>query len=94
MTKSEIIKKLKDKYPNLQIKEASDIVDLFFDEMSDALANKGRIEIRGFGTFSLRKREARQARNPKTGEKVQVKERYVTYFRSGKGLKDKLNKDE
>lgn len=91
MTKSEIIKRLKDKYPQLQIEEASRIVDLLFNEMANALVNKNRIEIRGFGTFSLRKREARTARNPKTGEKVEVKERYVTYFRAGKGLKDKLN---
>ena len=91
MTKSEIIKRLKDKYPQLQTDEAANIVDLLFNEMADALVKKNRIEIRGFGTFSLRKREARTARNPKTGEKVNVKERYVTYFRAGKGLKDKLN---
>jgi integration host factor subunit beta len=91
MTKSEIIKRLKDKYPQLQADEAANIVDLLFNEMADALVKKSRIEIRGFGTFSLRKREARTARNPKTGEKVNVKERYVTYFRAGKGLKDKLN---
>ncbi|HCR86405.1 MAG TPA: integration host factor subunit beta [Alphaproteobacteria bacterium] len=92
MTKSEIIKILKDKNPHLQLKEVASAVDIFFDMIMDTLKKDGRIEIRGFGTFSIRKRKGRIARNPRTGEKVEVKERRVVYFRAGKGLKDQLNK--
>ena len=92
MTKSEIIKILKEKNPNLQLKEVANAVDIFFDMVTSTLKQDGRIEIRGFGTFSIRKRKGRIARNPRTGEKVEVKERRVVYFRAGKGLKDRLNK--
>lgn len=92
MTKSEIIKILKEKNPNLQLKEVANAVDIFFDMITSTLKQDGRIEIRGFGTFSIRKRKGRIARNPRTGEKVEVKERRVVYFRAGKGLKDRLNK--
>ena len=91
MTKSELIKILKDKHPNLQLKEVSSLVDLFFDMLTDSLKNGGRVELRGFGTFSLRQRKARLARNPRTGAKVQVGDRNAVYFRAGKGLKDKIN---
>jgi integration host factor subunit beta len=92
MTKSEIIKILKEKNPNLQLKEVANVVDIFFDMIKNTLKKDGRVEIRGFGTFSIRKRKGRLARNPRTGEKVQVGERRVIYFRAGKGLKDRLNK--
>jgi integration host factor subunit beta len=92
MTKSELIKILKDKHPQLQLKEVSSLVDLFFDTMTASLKKEDRIEIRGFGTFSLRKRRARTARNPRTGEKVTVGDRYAVYFRAGKSLKERINK--
>lgn len=92
MTKSEIIKILKEKNPHLQLKEVANSVDIFFDLIQNTLKKDGRVEIRGFGTFSIRKRKGRMARNPRTGEKVEVKERRVVYFRAGKGLKDRLNK--
>jgi integration host factor subunit beta len=92
MTKSELVKKLKDRYPKLQLKEIDSIVDIFFNEITKALAKKGRVEIRGFGSFTTRTRKARTARNPKTGEKVQVGDRNVTYFRAGKALKERVNK--
>lgn len=91
MTKSELIKILKEKHQQLQLKEVSAMVDLFFDILTKSLKSKDRVEIRGFGTFSLRKRKARMARNPRTGEKVSVSDRYAVYFRAGKGLKDKVN---
>jgi integration host factor subunit beta len=91
MTKSELIKSLKEKHPNLQLKEVTLLVDVFFDMLTQSLKNEDRVEIRGFGTFSIRKRKARLARNPRTGEKVQVGDRNAVYFRSGKGLKEKLN---
>lgn len=91
MTKSELIKIMKAKHPEMQLKEVAFLVDIFFDMMSDTLKNKGRVEIRGFGTFSLRTRKPRLARNPKTGEKVQIDERESIYFRAGKALKTKIN---
>ncbi len=92
MTKSELVKILNEKHPQLQLKDAAGVVDLFFDMLSNTLKNNGRIELRGFGTFAVRKRAARLARNPRTGDKVQINERKVVYFRAGKGLKDKINK--
>lgn len=92
MTKSELIKIMKNKHPELQLKEVATLVDVFFSMMSENLAEGGRVEIRGFGTFSLRTRKPRMARNPKTGEKVQIGERNAVYFRAGKALKNKINK--
>jgi integration host factor subunit beta len=91
MTKSELIKLMKEKHPELQLKEAATLVEIFFEMMSDTLSNQGRVEIRGFGTFSLRTRKPRQARNPRTGEKVDIGERNSVYFRAGKALKTKIN---
>ena len=92
MTKSELIKILKEKHPHLQLKEVASLVDIFFDMLTVSLKNKDRVEIRGFGTFSLRKRKARLARNPRTGDKVQVGDRHAVYFRAGKSLKERINK--
>ncbi len=92
MTKSELVKILKDKHPNLQLKEVASLVDVFFDMLTESLKKEDRIEIRGFGTFSLRKRKARTARNPRTGEKVSVGDRFAIYFRAGKSLKERMNK--
>lgn len=91
MTKSELVKILKEKHPQLQLKEAASLVDLFFDSLTASLKKKDRVEIRGFGTFSLRKRKARLARNPRTGEKVSVGDRHAVYFRAGKSLKERIN---
>ncbi len=92
MTKSELVKILKEKHPRLQLKEVASLVDVFFDSLTESLKRNDRIEIRGFGTFSLRKRKARQARNPRTGEKVSVGDRFAVYFRAGKSLKERVNK--
>lgn len=92
MTKSELIKMLKDKYPNLFLKDATNIVDTVFNEVTRALAEGGRVELRDFGSFSTRKRAPRAARNPKTGEIVQLGERQSVYFRAGKELRDKINR--
>jgi integration host factor subunit beta len=92
MTKSELIQKLYERFEYLSADEIKKVVDLVFDEMSDALVSKKRIEIRGFGAFSLRPRKARIARNPRTNEKISMGERFSTYFRPGKELKDKVNK--
>lgn len=91
MTKSELVKKLMEVHDNLYLKDVRLLVDTIFNEMSDALQRGDRIELRGFGAFSIRKRKPRVARNPKTNEKVELGERSVVYFRAGKGLRDRLN---
>ena len=91
MTKSELIKHLKDRYANLYIKDIGVIVETMFDDITAALERGNRVELRGFGSFSTRKRKARLARNPKTGETVTLGDRSSVYFRAGKELRDRLN---
>lgn len=91
MTRSEVIQLLADKQPQLSYKEMEKIVKAIFDNMSEALANGNRIEIRGFGSFSIRFRPPRLARNPKTGEKVQKPGKYTPYYRPGKELRERVN---
>ena len=92
MTKSELIKLLtKKNNKNLFIKDITVLIETIFDEISVALAKGDRIELRGFGSFSVRHRKARQARNPKTNEIVSLGERYSVYFRSGKELRERIN---
>jgi len=91
MTKSELINILKEKHPQLQLKEVASLVDIFFNQLAESLQKGGRVEIRGFGTFSLRQRKARLARNPRTGEKVSVGNRNAVYFRAGRQLKERIN---
>jgi len=92
MTKSELALRLKEKYPHLYQRDIETLVDTVFDHMSKTLIEGGRIELRGFGAFSIRKRDARKARNPKNGQEVQIGERYVIYFRAGKELRKRINK--
>ncbi len=92
MTKSELIKKLKKRYSNLFLKDVTVAVESVLDEISNALADGDRVELRGFGSFSTRKRKSRLARNPKTGDVVQLGDRHAVYFRAGKELRDRLNK--
>lgn len=91
MTKAELIKYITARYPDMMFKEAQEFVNIVFDEISSALVQNCRIELRGFGAFSLRSRKARKARNPKTNEIVELKERFVPYFRAGKELREMLN---
>jgi integration host factor subunit beta len=91
MTKSELIKKLAERYAYLPASDIKNVVDLIFEEVSAALAENKRIEIRGFGAFSLRSRKARKARNPRTNETIDIAERFSAYFRAGKELKEKVN---
>ena len=92
MTKSELIIRLGKAFPQLNPKQIENAVTSIFDFMSDNLKNGGRIELRGFGAFSTRKRTPRVARNPKTGEKVELGERFSIYFRAGKKLRERINK--
>lgn len=91
MTKSDLILRLAELYPHLLQRDIERIVGTVFDEISNALARGSRVELRGFGAFSIKQREARQGRNPRTGEAVAVAEKYVPFFKTGKHLRDRLN---
>jgi integration host factor subunit beta len=92
MTKSELITQLSDKFSQLVHKDAELSVKTIIDSLGSTLSNGGRVEIRGFGSFSLNHRPARLGRNPKTGEKVNVPEKFVPHFKPGKELKIKVDK--
>ena len=91
MTRSDLIAKLAERYPQLLAKDAELAVKVILDTMADILARGGRIEIRGFGSFSLNYRPPRVGRNPKSGEKVQVPAKYVTHFKAGKELRERVD---
>lgn len=91
MTKSELVKNLTKKFPHLKEKEIEALISIILQEISASLAKGDRVELRGFGAFSLRKRAARIARNPRTGEKVKVADRNSIYYRAGKALREYIN---
>lgn len=91
MTKSELIAQLAERFPQLVAKDADYAVKMILDAMTEALANGDRIEIRGFGSFALNYRPPRIGRNPKSGEKVSVPEKYVPHFKAGKELREKVD---
>ena len=93
MTKSELIQKLADRNPHLLLRDLEKIVDTFFDEITDALVKGDRVELRGFGAFSVKHRDARVGRNPRTGETVQVAAKRLPFFKTGKALREKLNEE-
>ncbi len=92
MTKSELIEKIALKNPHLLIKDVEKIVDVVLSKIISSLAKGERVEFRGFGAFSVRKRAPRLAKNPRTGEKVKVSERNIPHFKTGKQLHNLLNK--
>lgn len=94
MTKSELIQRMADRNPHLYLRDVETIVNTIFDEITDALVNGDRVELRGFGAFSVKKREARVGRNPRTGESVQVEPKSIPFFKTGKLLRQRLNGDE
>jgi len=91
MTKSELIAQLAERFPQLIAKDADYAVKMILDAMTDALARGDRIEIRGFGSFALNYRPPRTGRNPKSGEKVHVPEKYVPHFKAGKELRERVD---
>jgi integration host factor subunit beta len=91
MTRAELIVGMAKDNPHLTIADAERIVAAFFDEMTSALARGERVELRGFGAFTVKHRNARTGRNPRTGEKVEVAEKSVPLFRAGKDLRARLN---
>ncbi len=92
MTKSALIEKLSEKIEGLTKKQTEVIVDTVFESIKNALAKGEKVEIRGFGNFKLRSRKARKARNPKTGESVDVPPKKVPYFKVGKELREMINR--
>ena len=91
MTKSELITYLAEENPHLYQRDVERIVTTVFDEIALALSKGDRVELRGFGAFSVKHRESRVGRNPRTGEAVQVGAKRVPYFKTGKQLREKLN---
>lgn len=92
MTKSELIARLAAQNPTLYHRDIERLVGAVFDTITNALENGDRVELRGFGAFSVRHREARMGRNPRTGETVHVEAKAVPFFKMGKGMKERLNK--
>jgi integration host factor subunit beta len=91
MTKSELIEKLAADNPRLYHREVERIVSTIFEEITGALSRGDRVELRGFGAFSVKARPSRVGRNPRTGESVSVDEKYIPYFKTGKQLRERLN---
>ncbi len=91
MTKSELIQRLAEANPHLYQRDVERIVTTIFEEITTALARGDRVELRGFGAFSVKERAARVGRNPRTGAPVQVAAKYIPYFKTGKQLREKLN---
>ena len=91
MTKSELILRLAEMNPHLFQRDIERIVSTVFEEISRALARGDRVELRGFGAFSVKKRGSRVGRNPRTGEAVAVSEKHIPFFKTGKELRERLN---
>lgn len=91
MIKSEIVQHIADKNPHLYQRDVENIVNAILNEISQALAQGNRVELRGFGAFSVKNRKPRVGRNPRTGESVQVEEKWVPFFKTGKELRERLN---
>lgn len=94
MTKSELIARLAAANPHLYHRDVERIVTTVFEEIAAALARGDRVELRGFGAFSVKERGARIGRNPRTGDTVSVTSKYIPYFKTGKQLREKLNTED
>ena len=91
MIRSELLQAMCKDNPDLRPEEVEQVIDIFFEEIVERLSEGGRVELRGFGTFTTRQREARTGRNPRTGESVSVPPKRVPYFKPGKEMRDRLN---
>lgn len=91
LVKSELVQIIARQNPHLFQRDVENIVNAIFEEISTALANGNRVELRGFGAFSVKSRSARNGRNPRTGEAVAVEEKWIPFFKTGKDLRDRLN---
>jgi integration host factor subunit beta len=92
MTKSELVKKVAAELKDVTKGDAKIVIDTIFSSMSKALVSGDKIEIRGFGSFKVKKRNARMGRNPKTGQSVEITAKRIPYFKVGKDLKERVNK--
>ncbi|MEZ5774537.1 MAG: integration host factor subunit beta [Hyphomicrobiaceae bacterium] len=93
MIKSELIQRIAAANPHLTHRDVERIVNVVLDEIVSALARGDRVELRGFGAFTVKHRQPRQGRNPRTGTPVEVDEKYVPFFKTGKELRERLNRD-
>lgn len=91
MIRSELVQKLVEDNPHLYLRDVEKIVNTIFEEIIETMAVGDRVELRGFGAFSVKKRGSRKGRNPRTGESVSVEEKHVPFFKTGKLLRDRLN---
>jgi integration host factor subunit beta len=91
LIRSELVQKLCEDHPDLTVKEIERVVSAFFDSIITQLQQGGRVELRGFGAFSTRERDARKGRNPRTGDAVDVAAKRVPYFKPGKEMRERLN---
>ena len=91
MIKSELVHKIAERNPHLYQRDVENIVNAILDEITSALTNGDRVELRGFGAFSVKNRGARNGRNPRTGDKVAVSEKFVPFFKTGKEMRERLN---
>lgn len=91
MTKADLLQILIDKNPHLYRRDIEAVVNAIFNEISATLSKGSRVELRGFGSFSVRYRQARTGRNPLNGDSVSVEEKWVPFFKTGKDLRDRLN---
>ncbi len=91
MIRSELVQKLCEEFPDLTQREVENVVAALFDSITDQLSKGGRVELRGFGAFSTRQRDARTGRNPRTGAAVAVDAKRVPYFKPGKEMRERLN---
>jgi integration host factor subunit beta len=93
MIKSELVQRIAERNPHLYLRDVETIVNAILDEITAALARGDRVELRGFGAFSTKRRDARVGRNPRTGEHVAVDEKCVPFFKTGKEMRERLNSD-
>lgn len=91
MTRSSLINKISTRFPEMSQRDVEKTVKIIFDQITTSLIKGQRVELRGFGAFSVRYREKRTGRNPRTGDQVQVDSKYVPFFKTGKALRQKLN---
>ena len=91
MIRSELVQKIADANPHLFQRDVERIVSTVFEEIIGAMSRGDRVELRGFGAFSVKKRDGRMGRNPRTGESVEVDEKHVPFFKTGKALRERLN---
>ena len=94
MIRSELIQKIAEENPQLTQRDVERLVNTVFEQIIGAMSRGDRVELRGFGAFSVKRRDARTGRNPRTGESVEVEEKHIPFFKTGKGLHERLNGEE